>query len=740
MIKRNNMRMTVMSLAIGLALLTGCSTTNTNNSANGSGATSTVEGTALNVATQSNDIQVEYVDDDYYIDWKNESVTTVTLNGSTINVDGIGAQVQDSTLTITSGGTYVISGQLTDGQIIIDSADKQTVRIILNGAEINSSSSAPIYVKQAEKAVLSLEAGTSNSVSDTANYVLEAGSDEPDATIFSKADLTINGTGSLTIAANYNNGITSKDDLKIMEGTINISSVGDAIKGKDMVAIKEGNITVDATEDGIKSTNNTDAGKGFIYIEGGNLDITAGNDGIQAETDIKILGGDFKLNTGGGSSNGASHVEDFGGGLHGQAGGGMGTRPADAGMTKPADEGMTKPENEGMTRPADEGMTIPEDAGMTRPADEEATAPENAISSNHTVPTSEATSEANTDQNTVSSTLDTTTEETTSDSYKGIKATGTMTIEGGTFEIDSADDALHTNDSIIINEGDFTISSGDDGIHADTTLMINGGNININKCYEGLEAADITVVGGKTYITASDDGVNATDGTSETVVGGRPGEASGTAQITISGGYIWIDDNGDGIDSNGSVSMTGGTVIVNGPTNGGNGALDYDGTFDISGGTLIAVGSAQMAQTTSSTSSQKTVAITFTNSQEANSLVNLQDESGNTILSFAPSKVYQSVIISSPLLQEGKTYSFSYGGSMSGEAIDGLYQTGAYTGGTKVTDFTISDAITYLSEEGVTTGGSGFGPGGGMQPGGNHQGRQNRNTNESTNTESNAVS
>ena len=728
MIKRNNMRMTVMSLAIGLALLTGCSTTNTNNSANGSGATSTVEGTALNVATQSNDIQVEYVDDDYYIDWKNESVTTVTLNGSTINVDGIGAQVQDSTLTITSGGTYVISGQLTDGQIIIDSADKQTVRIILNGAEINSSSSAPIYVKQAEKAVLSLEAGTSNSVSDTANYVLEAGSDEPDATIFSKADLTINGTGSLTIAANYNNGITSKDDLKIMEGTINISSVGDAIKGKDMVAIKEGNITVDATEDGIKSTNNTDAGKGFIYIEGGNLDITAGNDGIQAETDIKILGGDFKLNTGGGSSNGASHVEDFGGGLHGQAGGGMGTRPADAGMTKPADEGMT--------RPADEGMT--------RPADEEATAPEDVVSSNHTVPTSEATSEANTDQNTVSSTLDTTTEETTSDSYKGIKATGTMTIEGGTFEIDSADDALHTNDSIIINEGDFTISSGDDGIHADTTLMINGGNININKCYEGLEAADITVVGGKTYITASDDGVNATDGTSETVVGGRPGEASGTAQITISGGYIWIDDNGDGIDSNGSVSMTGGTVIVNGPTNGGNGALDYDGTFDISGGTLIAVGSAQMAQTTSSTSSQKTVAITFTNSQEANSLVNLQDESGNTILSFAPSKVYQSVIISSPLLQEGKTYSFSYGGSMSGEAIDGLYQTGAYTGGTKVTDFTISDAITYLSEEGVTTGGSGFGPGGDMQPGGNHQGRPNRNINEtkneSTNTESNAVS
>ena len=772
MIKKNNMRMTIMSVAIGLALLTGCSTTNTS-STNGSSVTSTVEGITLNAVTSSSDIQVEYAEDDYYTDWKNESVTTVTLNGSTISVDGTGAQVQDSTLTITSGGTYVISGQLTDGQIIVDSADKQTVRLVLNGAEINCSNSSAIYVKQAEKAVLSLEEGTTNSVSDTPNYVIEEGSDEPDATIFSKDDLTINGAGALTITANYNNGITSKDDLKIMEGTMNISAVGDAIKGKDMVAIKDGNITIDATEDGIKSTNSTDAGKGFVYIEGGKIDITAGNDGIQAETDIKILGGDFKLNTGGGSSNGASHAEGFGGGFRGQAGGaegGMGTKPADEGMTrpedagktKPADEGMTRPEDagttapedagktkpadEGMTRPADEGTTVPENAGMTKPENEGEVAQENVISSNNIVQTPGTTGEVNTSENTISSASDATTEDTASDSYKGIKATNAINIEGGTFDINSADDAIHSNNSIAIQNGDFVIETGDDGIHADTLLAIGGGTININKSYEGLESAEINIAGGTIYVTASDDAVNASDGSTEVAAGGRPGEVSGTAQINISGGYLCIDANGDGIDSNGSVTMTGGTVIVNGPTNGGNGALDYDGTFDISGGTLVAVGSAQMAQTPSSTSSQKTVAMTFTSNQEANSIVNLQDEAGNTILSFAPSKSYQSVIISSPLLEEGKTYSFSYGGSMSGDAIDGLYEAGTYTGGTKVTDFTISDSITYLSETGVTTGGNGFGQGGGMHQGGGQRGKVDRNattdatTNENTNIESNTTS
>lgn len=377
---------------------------------------------------------------------------------------------------------------------------------------------------------------------------------------------------------------------------------------------------------------------------------------------LALLTGCSTINTSSTSgNNGASHVEGFGGGFPGQAGGaagGIGIRPADEGMTRPEDAGTIVPEDADKTKPADEGTTVPENAGMTKPENEGEVAEGNVVSPNNIVQTPGTTGETNTSENTVSSASDTTTEDTTSDSYKGIKAINAITIEGGTFDINAADDAIHTNNSIVIQNGDFTIETGDDDIHADALLAIGGGTININKSYEGLEGAEINIAGGTIYVTASDDGVNATDGSTETAAGGRPGEVSGTAQINISGGYLCIDDN------------------------------------------------------------------------------------GNTILSFVPSKSYQSVIISTSLLEEGKTYSFSYGGSMSGDATDGLYEAGTYTGGTKVTDFTISDSITYLSETGVTTGGSGFGQGGGMRPGGGQRGKADRNatTNENTNTKSSTTS
>lgn len=670
MIKRNNMKMTVMSVVVGMTLLTGCSSQTATNGTS-SNQTSTVEGSTnenLNteITVQASDISVEYAEDDYYTNWNNETVTKVVLNGNSISVEGTDAVVDGTTLKISNAGTYVVSGNLADGQIVVESSDKETVRIILNGAKLTCSTGAPIYVKSAEKVVLSLEANTVNKMTDTSNYILEEGSDEPDATIFSKDDLTINGTGTLTIEANYNNAITSKDDLKIMEGTINVTAIGDGIKGKDMVAIKGGEILVNAAEDGIKATNATDAAKGFVYIEGGNIDITAGNDGIQAETDLKVLGGDLVLNTGGGSSNGKSHIEESFGGKGGF--------------------GMTRPKNEGMTPP---DVTVE-------------------------IETNNAT--------------DITTEETVSDSYKGLKATNCITIEGGTFTIDSADDAIHSDNSVIINDGELVISSGDDGIHAETILLINGGTTTINKSYEGLEAADITINDGAVYITSSDDGVNATDGTSTTVMGGMNGNTSSSVKLTINGGYLNVDAGGDGLDSNGSIYMTDGTVIINGPTNGGNGALDYDASFEVGGGVIIAAGSSQMAQNPSSTSSQKVVSITFTNYQEAGTNVALLDETGEVVVSFTPNKTYQSVIISSPLLEEGKTYTFAYGGTISESGIDGLYQQGQYSNGVKVTEFTISDEITYLNESGVTTGNGSFGQGGGRKPSGGRGNRVNDGT------------
>lgn len=210
---------------------------------------------------------VEYDDDDYYSSWEAQNPNYIKLNGDSASLTGSGAQIDGSTINITAAGTYVISGKLDNGQIVINSEEKGAVKLVLNGMEINCTDNAPIYVKNAEKTILMLQDGTQNLLTDGANYSLaDAESDEPSAAIFSKDDLTINGTGTLTVKANYKDGISCKDDLKITGGNINVTSVDDGLVGRDMVAVKDGNITVQAGGDGLKSTNDTDADKGFVAV------------------------------------------------------------------------------------------------------------------------------------------------------------------------------------------------------------------------------------------------------------------------------------------------------------------------------------------------------------------------------------------------------------------------------------------------------------------------------------------
>ena len=314
-------------------------------------------------------------------------------------------------------------------------------------------------------------------------------------------------------------------------------------------------------------------------------------------------------------------------------------------------------------------------------------------------------------------------------STKGLKAGGNISINNGTFTIDAADDAVHSNSNIAITGGDLTIMTGDDGIHADALVEIAGGTINIMKSYEGIEGANIIFSGGIANVVSIDDGVNASDGNDDVATNeGRRDQFNKSSNnlITISGGWLVIEAAGDGVDSNGSISMTGGTVIVNGPTNNGNGALDYDGSFEQSGGMLIAAGSAGMSQTPSDSSSQYSVSMTYSQTQQAGTLVHIEDSKGNTVLSFIPSKNYQSVVVSSPDLKKGDSYIIYTGGSMKGTETDGLYTDGKYEGGTKVTEFQITNSVTWLNESGVTTGGNiGPGPGGnfGQRPsGGGEQG------------------
>ena len=223
------------------------------------------------------------------------SAIKIQLNGAAITA-GEGVSVDGKVATITAAGTYEVSGKLNEGQLIVD-ADNCEINLILNNAEIHCTNSAPLFVKKADHIYLTLTDGSVNTLTDGNSYKLDPGITEPDATLFSKADMTISGTGSLNIKANYNDGIANRDTLIIQSGTINVDAVNHGIKGKDFLSVIGGDVKVIAGLDGIKSTQDTDATLGYVNISGGNLDIKAGDEAISAVTNVKISGGTIKIDT-----------------------------------------------------------------------------------------------------------------------------------------------------------------------------------------------------------------------------------------------------------------------------------------------------------------------------------------------------------------------------------------------------------------------------------------------------------
>ena len=257
--------------------------------------------------------------------------------------------------------------------------------------------------------------------------------------------------------------------------------------------------------------------------------------------------------------------------------------------------------------------------------------------------------------------------------------TGSILLSGGSLSVFSRDDAIHCSGSVKVEGGTLVLSSGDDGIHADETLIVSGGRLSVTQSYEGLEAQVIEISGGELYILASDDGINAAGGNDGSngfgPFGGDPFRGDSSASLSVSGGVLVVNAEGDGLDSNGLLSVSGGEVYISGPTRGGNGALDYGTESIITGGTVIAVGSADMAENFGPSSTQGSILLSV-GSQAAGTTVSITDETGTILASYTPEKSYQSVVVSAPGLEAGKSYTVTAGSFSQTVSLDSLIYGG----------------------------------------------------------------
>lgn len=584
-----NKKRIFIGVAIALVLsLSGCNdvantTENNTNVAQSSTETSTDTNGNTNTntnASSTTEVSDMFTDRDKDSSYDASTAIAVNLADNKITCDSKNVTVKDNTVTITDEGTYLLTGTLTNGRIVVDAKDTDKIQIVLNGVNINCDTTAPLYIKQADKVFVTLAEKSDNTLSNKSEFVA-VDDNNIDSVVFSKDDITFNGTGKLTVNAKYGHGIVSKDDLVFTGGEYTVTAQNHAMTANDSMKIANGTFTLSSGKDGLHAENTEDVENGVIYIESGSLNITSDGDGIDASATVDIVNGTINITSGGGSENAQVKQEE----MFGRGG---------------------------------------FDPNATTTTDTETT------------------------------------------SAKGIKSTGDMNITGGTINIDSADDTLHSNANLTIAGGTMTLSSGDDGVHADANTAISNGTVNITNSYEGIEGQTIEISGGDISLVASDDGLNAAGGNDESGFGGgmRPDEfsADSDSYIKISGGTLKIDSEGDGVDSNGALYVSGGETYVMGPSNSGNGTLDYGATAEITGGIFVGAGASGMAQNFGDSSTQGVMLVNISMSNSTGDII-LKDSDGNEIISYTPSRSYNSVIISCPEIESGKTYTLTANGT-----------------------------------------------------------------------------
>lgn len=461
------------------------------------------------------------------------------------------------------------------------------------------------------------------------------------------------GSSALTVDGSSADGaIFVKTDLTINgSGSLNVTGAyKHGIVSKDDFVLTGGSVSIRAKNVGIE-------GKDSIRIQGGVLTVDAGTDGLRAdnteESDrgfLYIAGGDIRITAGNDGMQAVTLLRVDEGTVAVTSGGGSASAPVHTETGRPFDRGFS--------------------AGN----------------------------------------FDSSSDQADAESSKGLKAGSTVALRGGSFVLDCCDDAIHSNNEVLIEAGDYTIRTGDDGIHADALLTVNGGALTIEQSFEGLEATDLRLNGGTIRLTASDDGVNAAGG-NDADAGFDPFARESGGTLTIAGGYLTVHADGDGLDANGSIAMSGGVVLVNGPQDSANAALDYESSATVTGGILIAVGSSGMAQ--SVTGSGQGSICTNIDTQQGGVPLSLVDSTGTVLAAFTPERSYTNVVFCAPGIAAGETYSILCGGTLSDVDDFGFASSGTVDAGTQVQTVTMTTE-NYSSAAFGGMGGRG-GMGGGMR-------------------------
>ena len=601
----------IVSFLLALILLlclAGCGKSNSETETANGGNGDTVDdgnGASADLGLTKNDSDM-FTDRDQRTDYDESKSTHIQLNGDSISCSSNTVKISGTTAIISGEGTYILSGTLNDGMIVVNAGKKDKPQLVLNGVTINSASSAPIYILEADKVFITLAPGTTNTLSNGGSFTAIDGN-KIDGAIFSKQDLTLNGSGSLTVNSPAGHGIVCKDDLVFTSGTYTVNSSSHGLDANDSVRITGAEINISAGKDGIHADNSDDEELGFVYVSGGKLNITAEGDGISAEAYMQIEDGSFDIVSGGGSVNASKTHSDSWGGYMGGRG------PAQQNTATTSDDSSTS--MKGIKAKGD----ILINAGTFK----------------------------------IDSADD------------AIHSKGSITVNGGTFEIATGDDGFHADDTLTINAGEINITESYEGLEA-LHIKLEGGDIKLVATDDGINAAggtDSSGFGGM----REDDNFGSRGGGRGGPGGGGPGgggHSMSNGSIVISGGNIYVRASGDGIDANGTLEMTGGYVTVCGPTQGDTSTLDYDVSGVITGGTFIGTGASGMAQSFSD-SEQGVIAVRVEN-QAAGTHIVLTDSSGNDIISYEPELSFAVVILSTPELVKGETYNLTVG-SNSGE-------------------------------------------------------------------------